>query len=104
MTIMDHYAKLDLINDQKHKMRVLKTTLIFFSFYGVTKFCVFKFYLNVDQTFAIYDLRQIIFPTTITDLSVLIEMISNGGFSGRCFKWQITPEFEALEWMSSSRC
>ena len=97
MTIMDHYAKLDLINDQKHKMRVLKTTLIFFSFYGVTKFCVFKFYLNVDQTFAIYDLRQIIFPTTITDLSVLIEMISNGGFSGRCFKWQITPEFEALE-------
>ena len=99
---------LDLINDQKHNMRVLNTTLIF-SFYGVTKFCVFKvlyfkFYLNVDQTFAIYDSRQIISPTTITDFSVLIEMISNGGFSGRCFKWQITPEFEALEWMSSSRC
>ena len=33
-----------------------------------------------------------------------LKMVSNSGFSGRCFKWQITPEFEALEWMSSSRC
>ena len=47
---------------------------------------------------------SIIFLKLFSDMIEVNKMVSNGKFSGRCFKWQITPEFEALEWMSSSRC